>query len=542
MLDVIKRQAGTLQKATLEGTMNACEAGAKEVRISYEEKGEQEFLSIFDDGEGITTLKDVKRFFNTFGTPHEESEHKTWAEFRMGRGQMFSFGKNVWRTGTFEFIVDVKNRGLKWTKRTGLPMVKGCQITIELYNRLIGSYGYRTIDSFLEKIQEQVRYIETPVFFNGKAINTPPSTCKWDIEDENAFYMFGAGVGVSIYNLGAFALTLDAHRVGCTGVIVSKKKLQVNFARNDILNTCPVYAEIQKILRSQRKEKTRRASYRIFTEGERVAALVDLRDNNQEYKEIKSLKLIMLANRGLISLEEIRKSKLPWTFAEEGDRVADRAMQREQIICVSERYRDLLNYMGEDKKFFDWLCRDELRCASNTIRRSWEAVKNFWVPTVTLREGINEDYRMIAEKKLTKTERRLISVLEGFNCWKGRSLRIGDSDVAAAWTNGSTYITMSRTTLRRLSLTSFPSTIYLMAVLCHELAHDINTAGTHIHSPEFYTKYHEITCSNDWFNPLTFAAGIPDRIARAVAREKEEAIIKKQNRQNEKVKQKLGVS
>ena len=104
LMDVIKKQSGTIDKSILEGTMNAVEAGATKVDISFIEEDGKALLSIEDDGEGISSIQEVEEHFQTFGTPHKESEHKTWAQFRMGRGQLFSFGINTWRTSTFEKI------------------------------------------------------------------------------------------------------------------------------------------------------------------------------------------------------------------------------------------------------------------------------------------------------------------------------------------------------------------------------------------------------------------------------------------------------
>ena len=54
LIDVIKKQAGSLKKAILEGTMNSVEAGATEIDIKFRaERTGPAFLSIYDDGIGI---------------------------------------------------------------------------------------------------------------------------------------------------------------------------------------------------------------------------------------------------------------------------------------------------------------------------------------------------------------------------------------------------------------------------------------------------------------------------------------------------------
>ena len=50
LLDVIKKQAGSVQKAVLEGAMNSIEAGASRVEVSVEPTQ----IRINDDGRGLS--------------------------------------------------------------------------------------------------------------------------------------------------------------------------------------------------------------------------------------------------------------------------------------------------------------------------------------------------------------------------------------------------------------------------------------------------------------------------------------------------------
>ena len=178
LMDTIKRQAGTLQKANLEGVMNAIEANSAVVSIelSVDSKGKAK-LSIGDAGIGIETKEELIHHFETFGTPHDESENTYWKQFRMGRGQMFAFGKNVWRTATFKMIVDIDNNGLTYELQENLPFVKGCQIDIDLYKNPIG-YSHNSIESYKEMITEQVKFMEQIILFNGEQINCFQILCK----------------------------------------------------------------------------------------------------------------------------------------------------------------------------------------------------------------------------------------------------------------------------------------------------------------------------------------------------------------------------
>jgi hypothetical protein len=63
--------------------MNALEAGSGRVfveleceGIDYNKPGAK--LTITDDGQGFRNKTEIVDWFETFGTPHEESEHKTF--------------------------------------------------------------------------------------------------------------------------------------------------------------------------------------------------------------------------------------------------------------------------------------------------------------------------------------------------------------------------------------------------------------------------------------------------------------------------------
>lgn len=63
LYDVIRRQAGTLSKAILEGIMNSVDAGATECRITLEPKR----VTVNDDGKGFKNREEIEKFFEVFG-------------------------------------------------------------------------------------------------------------------------------------------------------------------------------------------------------------------------------------------------------------------------------------------------------------------------------------------------------------------------------------------------------------------------------------------------------------------------------------------
>ena len=157
LFDTIQRQAGTLEKANVEGVMNSIEAGATLVIVGLDISGPTAIMTITDDGKGFRDQQEIEDFFETFGKPHSENEKVIWKQFRMGRGQMFAYGKNTWRTGNFRMVVDIKEWGLNYEFEDDLPYHDGCEITIELYDNPIGRYPYNSVAQYKEAIQKQVR-------------------------------------------------------------------------------------------------------------------------------------------------------------------------------------------------------------------------------------------------------------------------------------------------------------------------------------------------------------------------------------------------
>lgn len=241
LLDVIGRQAGSLDKAILEGVMNAVEAMAEaklakprvDIEFSEAAEGKPAHLRISDKGKGIRDEAEIEAFFETFGTPHTESETAIWKQFRMGRGQLFNFGVNRWRTATFNLTVDVANWGLDYEFENDLEFVQGCVIDIDLYKNPVGN-GYSSAEALKAAVKKQIEFMAVPVFFNGERLSTDPATLTWDDEDEYAYYLWARGANLTVFNLGALCKTIPASDAGVTGVVVSKQQLKINFARNDI--------------------------------------------------------------------------------------------------------------------------------------------------------------------------------------------------------------------------------------------------------------------------------------------------------------------
>ncbi len=537
LYDVIKRQAGTLKKAITEGTMNSIEAGTPAIiikmwqdEVTEQGKRPKAFLQIMDKGIGIKTEEEIALHFETFGQPHEANETTTWKQFRMGRGQMFAFGRNVWRTSQFQMEVDINKMGLTYNLSKGLPEAEGCLIDIALYKNPIGDWQCRSIEALREDVAEQVRYVAVPVMFNDKQISVDPETLNWDYEDDNAYYQFNDTSVLKIYNLGIYVKNISKSNAGVGGIVVSKQQLKVNFARNDIQQDCPVFSDIRKVIQAN-KLKIVAKKYRSLSTGERYSLLRDFRDGAVKFSELSGKRIFRTAQGKWVSYKMVMKSPLPWTFAPDGDMIADKAMQMGQAFCFSQGMLNELCYTDEKDCFFDWIMQEQLRHDSTKGR--WEQNITMWEKErvlkalndkrasylrfdhndnilqkglETLRDQFDESYQIV--EKLTVSEKRILDVLNNkyVDVWQGRKICLGISPVAKAWTNGISFIALDRDWVKNLSLTADGDILQLFSTLAHEMAHDKNTAGTHIHGPEFYERYYVLTHDKTYqHNPLFYA-------------------------------------
>ncbi len=569
LFDVIKRQAGSLEKAITEGTMNSIEAGTPKIIIKMwqgnipEQGGRpQAFLRIEDTGEGIKTEREIALHFETFGQPHEANENIKYKQFRMGRGQMFAFGRNIWRTSQFKMEVDINKMGLTYNLTKGLEQFDGCVIDIELYENPIGDWQCRSIEALRESVAEQVRYVDVPVMFNDKQISIDPVTLNWDFEDDDAYYSFNDASVLKIYNLGIYVKNINKSDAGVGGVIVSKRQLKVNFARNDVQSDCPVFKRIREIVQ-ENKLKIITKKYRALSTGERYSLLRDLRDGAVKFDVLAGKRIFRTAQGKWYSWNMIIKSAAPWTFAPEGDMKADKAMQMGQALCFSQSMLDELCYDDKKDCFFDWIMQEQLRYdddKSNYEQNIHEWYKKKILEELsrkrvsylcydksdkvaqemlpTLSSQFDESYQIFQPKECIASEKRILSVLnESCNdVWRNRRICLGASTVASAWTDGRSYVVLDRNWLKRLSLNKDGDILQLFGMLAHEMAHDDNTAGTHIHGPEFYEKYYILTHNKKYYqNPLFFCFMFKKSMLNSNIEAKKRKEAEKEAERNEKL-------
>jgi hypothetical protein len=512
LFDVIQRQAGTLTKALCEGVMNSIDAGATKVEVELYANAAR----IRDDGKGFPTRESIELFFETFGQPHTAGD-AVYGTFRMGRGQMFSFGVNEWCSGRFEMKVDIKGRGLDYelTEKKGDEQA-GCDIAIDLYKPL----SLLEQRGIADDLRRMVRYVDVPVLLNGEQINKIAARETWDFEDEYAYYRLGQG-RLAIYNLGVFVNDSRAYNLGIGGTVVAKKQLRLNFARNDVLNDCTVWQKIAKVLRA-RADNNIKAKRGALSAEERALLAQRLRSGDLTRTERAHAAVFQDVSGRWLTLDKLLSALIGCNHTLSVGPKSPRAekVQRAKLAVV-------LNEALLDE-FFRVDTLDAL--VAKVIKpnvRFWPAdIKTAPLSAFAPDEG--ERYEIIPPQAYTPAEAIILEVcntLSAPDFARERRIVLGDADNADGWTDGASYIAIGRSFLKGRDIASPATWTAIALLLCHEYSHGGGSNGsTHVHSPEFHEQYHDgsVTAVPQWIGEALKA--VREAVEKTTARVNRDAL------------------
>lgn len=511
---VIKSQAGTPDKALLELVMNSVDAGASRVDIELSENT----FRVTDNGKGFASREEVENFFETFGTPHEEGD-AVYGKFRMGRGQIMAFTKNRWTSGKFRMDVDIENRGLNYELTELDKAYKGCMIEGTFYESLRPS----ELVHICQDLEIMVKYVAIPVTLNGARISVDMKTQKWSLEDEDAYYLFNETSYVQVYNLGVFVRKYYESSMGQGGIVVSKKQLEVNFARNDVLvSKCAVwkriYAVVRKNAREKEEQKPRKTEiYRTAQARDLISADVE---SAYEFARILDEEELFTDFRG-------RHWSLPKLYGavigqyngvvvlapSSSDRISDKLHSSKQAMVLAQRTLDRFNVRD-----FPELMSKLKATTKSTLEapyfaskfqqyvHQFDTLKKCFQEIKVAGKHIKSNYDVVDPKKLSAEERRVLKVLNKtqwslLRAFTGdaetieeRILLAGSSDTALMWTDGAKSIFINR---NLLEVKGFHGSAYahatkLAALLVHEYLHSEDDTDSHVHNAEFFERHHNI--------------------------------------------------
>ena len=263
---LITAQASGIQKALLELIMNSVDAGATRIDVEVTEKG----FSVIDNGSGFKDLASIESCFGTFGTPHKEGD-AVYGKFRIGRSQCMGYASTIWHSNEFKMEVDLNVSpevdSYGYTLLEVEESFKGCKITGVFYepldlevddfsdNSTISPYN---ICNPVEALRVMVKYLQVPVYINGKKANLDVDTLLPMAKTKHGSFFLQkesdsrGTLCVNIYNKGVYAFTIDSYCL--TGDIVSLSSLDLNMARNEAKTTCVATRSIKNKLNSLQQE------------------------------------------------------------------------------------------------------------------------------------------------------------------------------------------------------------------------------------------------------------------------------------------------
>ncbi|HFE3442942.1 TPA: ATP-binding protein [Klebsiella aerogenes] len=505
---IIHSQAGTMAKAAIELVMNSVDAGAKNVILTITNKT----ICCTDDGNGFVTRDDVLRYFGRFGTPHADGD-ATYGRFRLGRGQIMAYARTQWVSNYWQMDVDTLKWGYKYELNDLDTAQPGCSIQGEWYDELSDI----ELLSTCQEIRDLIRYTPVQVTLNEKVISKNPAYEKWDAEDEFAYYRVKAEGAVSIYNQGVLVRHDSGHIWGAGGMIVSKKAIDLNVSRTEILRkTCPVWKHISGVFQKMADQYVQKLGNRRKTEARREKAARSLLAGAENLYNIfhREEVITVLPGKRHITLCNFLQ------------------MCRYKFKCQTTVITSELDVpKGEAiagagiSQVIHWSTLDRFGCHSITefsealerIGGHLKAAHDMTLPTIkfmdfgTLKDAYVERTSLVKAKDvLDKETLRLWTALAwclsqyaalssggseryyGGRVYGGTitNIFLGRSDSSDGWTDGETYIAINEKIVQGLKAEPMPVASRIFAILDHEIAHEGDSLESG-HDEAFYQRFHD---------------------------------------------------
>lgn len=551
-------QAGTIDKAIAELVMNEVDAKATRIDISVVNENKLIVSGNgvgFQSEEEIDELFSVFGFDHT--TEKELSRDRDFGKFGLGRAQIFAFGRSEWLSNRCEMIVDFKDQNISQDlpylfKMHDQNQHAGCKISIDLYKPLCG-YEYVSLERTL---RHMLKFVKTEIYFNDTLLNTPHQTMKWKAKSEHLVFQpsDSTSAGLSVYNKGVFVRTYSYSVFGVSGTACSvTETFQLNVARNDIMvASCPLYEEMKELIKpfANRERKKVKLSFH-----EQQSLLTQFLQGDVALDDFMKMKLFVAAKGSDRSLGNIlsefggricivRNTDRIYTAQRESMQrdggtmviMAD-ALEPLRLQCpvtnmlfcesvVSRPYTkeewanltaQLHKALGDGVRLstkharVDWYRSDEY------IAREQEALKKLTLEdphSVLKRVAQIAKFSMRDPSKYSPTQKiqakvvaefqtRIAKACAGYFQKSGqselsktmtRNVRIGESTIAAAWTDSRSYIAYNHDYLSRCMDSGTEGMYRLALTIVHELMHTTDgedDPDAQSHSFEFYRNYEE---------------------------------------------------
>lgn len=500
--DIIQKQAGTMPKAILEGVMNSVDAGGTRCDVVLDRKS----FSIIDDGRGFQDLTEIKNHFRTFGYPHKEGDAK-YGRFRMGRGQMFSFGRNKWSTNQFRMIVDLMPQ--EGVDRIGFDLgidkevVPGCRIEVDLYNTLSPS----ELDAAIRELQDYIKFVPIPVTLNGKVVSVDPAKEKWDYETDTYYVRKRASGTLDVYNQGVLVKKYSTWNYGTAGLVVSKVPLDVNFARNDVQSTCKVFKDVVRYLKGETLKASKSAALNDDQRASLAHRLVAGEITMEDVKDARIVTDVTNSQHKFDLLARLDRFQYNVSIAKRGDPVGEMAHTRKIAFVITpetaERFgaetpeefvAAVKRIVARDRGYGCTLKAMDYERFLDVISSSHNPLKDSELNAAQklALKSIRASYDVMMRIGRAYDREHGTSIFSVDGRYHLRKIWAGTSDTADAWTDGRDNIWINREVLRKFR-EGMRGMIQIAGLTLHEQLHEGPSTGTHEHGVEFYERFHDLS-------------------------------------------------
>jgi len=461
--DVISKQTGSLNKAIKELFQNSFDSGATEIKLSINTKG----LRFTDNGKGMS-FDEINKYFRVFGATLKRDDGTKTGAFGMGRGQIFNFGKVLWRTQNYAMIIDI-NKSLDYLLLETNKFVKGTDIVIsfykELYSWKIGGIYYDVKKDILPPKNININ-IENSIY--------KPSIKEFEDFSNDDYLVFTSSNHINrIYNGGLSVKYIKHSNYNYS--VMPYKKLELNFARNELIENAESTRKLNKFI--DNIEELMASQKGIFDYNEAVNILKLLGDKRIRISTVYNKRIIPLSNGKLISFKElIEKPNMGVVFGKKNIWSDDCLRNDYKVISY-----DIQFLFKRIKTLFD-LNIDFLDKDTREISR-----RGFYKDAELHSLTRNKMYFYIAVELNEYIFSRLMMEL----CEEVREIHLGLSDVANAWTNPYKHtIHINKSYIQNFQ-TKEEAIICLWKTLCHEYAHDSKNTEQDYHSQNFYEQFED---------------------------------------------------
>lgn len=455
--DVISKQTGSLTKALKELVQNSRDAGATVINIVINENE----VIVEDNGRGMSK-EDIYDYFRVFGETTKRDNDENLGQFGMGRGQIMNFGICIWRTKHSKISVNIREF-LGYNIDALKTNVKGCKVSCKFYKKA----GWWE----LEKARKGIQYSLLPtknidIFVDEKLLN-PIIEVLEQFTDNNFDVFVNGVVKNTVYCRELSVKTFDSNFNYCINV---KAKAELNFARNEFLETDPMFEEIKA--KMNEVEELMTITKDNFDNREARQTLQFVREGRVSIESVFDKPIIRTATDKKLSIAEIIGKEIMFG---ECNIWSDDCIRRGHIV-IHDDNEYLIHDIVEKFKLEVFLTG-----------------KN---PKDVAKRGYHRDF---SEENLRKNkiygkipadlDKYIFKPLgEKFD----RDVYLGESDVHGGWTNGYDTIHINKNNIE-LSSNKEEICLKIWHILCHEYSHTRDTKKKDYHSNEFYENYHDIT-------------------------------------------------